>query len=98
VRQQINEINCCAYQSHQIKNEVKYLMLLCPHDPAGGVDGMGCEIPMEIIAADSGEEDKAYQSFRGWDAEQQPARLPDHQHGTQGNIKTAENEIVEYFL
>jgi hypothetical protein len=53
---------------------------------------------MEIIAADSGEEDKAYQSFRGWDAEQQPARLPDHQHGTQGNIKTAENEIVEYFL
>ena len=50
---------------------------------------------MEIIAADSGEKDKACQSSRRGGPQQQPACLPDHQYGTQGNVKAAEDKKVE---
>ena len=76
---------------------MEYLMPLCPQRPAGWVDGMGREIPMKIIAADGGEEYKAYQSFGGRTTQQQFTRLPDHQYGTQGDIKTAKNEKIKYF-
>jgi hypothetical protein len=52
---------------------------------------------MKIIAADGGKEYKTYQSFGGRNAQQQLTRLPYHQYGTQGDIKTAKNEKVEYF-
>jgi len=52
---------------------------------------------MKIIAADGGKEHKAYQSFGGRTTQQQFTRLPDHQYGTQGDIKTAKNEKIKYF-
>lgn len=52
---------------------------------------------MKIIAADGGKKNKTHQSFGGRAAQQQFTRLPYHQHSTQGNIKAAKNEEVEYF-
>lgn len=72
-------------------------MPLCPQRPAGRVDGIGGEIPMKIIAADGGEEYEAYQPSGGPNAQQQFTCLPYHQYRTQGNVKTAKYEKVEYF-
>jgi len=76
---------------------MEYFMPLCPKCPAGGIDGVGGKVPMKIIAADGGKEHKAYQSFGGRTTQQQFTRLPDHQYGTQGDIKAAKNEKIKYF-
>jgi hypothetical protein len=52
---------------------------------------------MEVIAADSGEEDKSEKPARWRRSQQQPGRLPNHQNRAYGNIKTAEDEIIDYF-
>lgn len=95
MRQQIEEVNGRPYESYQVENEMKDLMLLCPQRATGGGDGIRGEIPMEIIAADSREKNKSGQSSRGGSPQQQLACLPYHQYGAQGDVETAENKKIE---
>jgi hypothetical protein len=50
---------------------------------------------MKIIAADGGEEYKSHKPAQWGRPQQQSARLPDHHDGADGDIKAAENKIVD---
>ena len=95
MRQQVKEIDGCAHRPHQIQDKMKDLVPLGPDRPPGRIDRIRSKIPMEIIAADGGEEYKTHQPSGRGSAQQQLTGLPDHQYGAQGNIKAAEDKKVE---
>lgn len=72
-------------------------MMKRPMGATGRRGGPRREIPMKIIAADGREKYKSQEPARRSRPQQQPARLPDHNYGADGNIKAAENKIVGYF-
>ena len=57
----------------------------------------GCKIPVEIIAADRGEEYESQEPARRVSSQEQPGSLPDHHDRTDGKIKAAENKMIDYF-
>ena len=70
-------------------------MVACPLYPMGRRGCFRGQPPMEIVAADSGEEYEPHEPARWGRTQQQPACLPDHQDGADGDIKAAKNKIID---
>ena len=73
-------------------------MLLGPVNPLRGGFRMRCQVPVEIVTADRGKEDKQHQPPRRIPGQQQVSGLVYHHHGTQRDVQTAEQEKVEESL
>lgn len=69
--------------------------MVCPLHPMGRRGRFWGQPPMKIITADSGEEHEPHEPARRGRPQQQPACLPDQQDGADGDIKAAENKIVD---
>ena len=91
---QVAIISDGADGADEVEDDVEGLMAVCPLDAAGGACGARGKVPVKVIAAHGGEEGES-EEVGGWgDAQQEAAGLPDHQHGADGNVDTAEdNEI-----
>src|ERR1700759_3993354 len=69
--------------------------MMRPIDPSAGSSRTRCKIPVKIVTADGGKEYKTAKTARWGRPQKQPACLPDHDNGTDGDIQAAENKVID---